>query len=556
MILAAGTPPVRSRARHVLAPVAIIRESRKRAAGSPVARAPLPPPPVAPACPSLLRDTRFLGKCRYAARSGQRSSYPSRSSRTADLAHPETPRPFPSEQVRGPVIQPGDAGYDEARAVYNAMIDQQQAAIARCADVADVMTAVQFARRQRAEVSVRGGGHNRPAWACGTTRWSSTCPLMRGVTVNPAAQTVRAEGGCVWGDVDHATAAFGLATPSGILSCTGVAGLTLGGGIGNLARRYGLTVDNLLAADVVLADGSFVTASEDSYPDLFWALRGGGGNFGVVTSFLFRCHDIGEAGTIIAGPVLYDLADTGEVMRWYREMQPILPEELSGWLALLTIPPAPPFPEALWLRKAVGIVWCYTGGRARPMRCSPRSGHSARRCWTGSSRCRSPCCRARSTRCSRPGCSGTGGPTSSTRSPTRRSPCTRSSARRCPPPLHHASVSHRRGGQPGAVRTPPRSPTGTPAGPGSSSASIRIRPTRARSRNGPGILGRAAPNLGGGAYVNFMMDEGRRPGARLVRPELRPAGPDQGTLRPGQLLPHQPEHPARQRIGRVGRAHL
>jgi hypothetical protein len=140
-----------------------------------------------------------------------------------------------------------------------------------------------------------------------------------------------------------------------------VAGLTLGGGIGYLSRRFGLTVDNLLAADVVLADGTFVTASETSHPDLFWALRGGGGNFGIVTSFTFRCHDIGEHGTIIGGPVFYDLADTAEVMRWYRELIPSLPEELSGWIALLTVPPVPPFPEALWGRKVCGIVWCYTG---------------------------------------------------------------------------------------------------------------------------------------------------------------------------------------------------
>jgi len=251
--------------------------------------------------------------------------------------------------MRGPVIQPADAGYDAARAVYNAMIDRRPAAIARCADVADVMTAVKFAGDTGQTVAVRGGGHN----AAGLGVWDDALVIdlstMRGVTVDPADKTVRAEGGCVWGDVDHATGGFGLATPSGILSTTGVGGLTLGGGIGYLARRYGLTVDNLLAADVVLADGSFVTASEDSHPDLFWALRGGGGNFGVVTSFQFRCHDVG---TVVAGPVLYDLADTAAVMRWYRELLPKLPEELSGWLALITIPPAPPFPEELWMRKA------------------------------------------------------------------------------------------------------------------------------------------------------------------------------------------------------------
>jgi FAD/FMN-containing dehydrogenase len=184
---------------------------------------------------------------------------------------------------------------------------------------------------------------------------------MRSTTVDPSGHTVRVDGGCTWGDVDHATVEFGMATPSGFLASTGVGGLTLGGGIGYLTRRFGLTVDNLLSADVVLADGTFVTADSHSHPELFWALRGGGGNFGVVTSFRFACHDIGEHGTIIGGPVLYDLADAGAVMRWYRDLLPSLPEELSGWLGLITIPPAPPFPPELWGRKSCAIVWCYTG---------------------------------------------------------------------------------------------------------------------------------------------------------------------------------------------------
>jgi FAD/FMN-containing dehydrogenase len=156
-----------------------------------------------------------------------------------------------------------------------------------------------------------------------------------------------------------------MATPSGFLASTGVGGLTLGGGVGYLTRRFGLTIDNLLSAELVLADGSVVTASNESHSDLFWALRGGGGNFGVATSFRFRCHDIGEHGVVIGGPVLYDLEDTGAVMRWYRELLPALPEELSGWLGILTIPPAPPFPEELWGRKSCGIVWCYTGSHER-----------------------------------------------------------------------------------------------------------------------------------------------------------------------------------------------
>jgi hypothetical protein len=263
--------------------------------------------------------------------------------------------------LRGDLIGPADSRYDEARRVYNGMIDKRPAAIARCRDVADVVACVRFAREHGLTIAVRGGGHS----AAGLGVWDDALvidlSLLRSTTVSPEDHTVRADAGCTWGDIDHATVAFGMATPSGFLASTGVAGLTLGGGIGYLSRRFGLTVDNLLAADVVLADGTFVTASETSHPDLFWALRGGGGNFGIVTSFTFRCHDIGEHGTIIGGPVFYDLADTAEVMRWYRELIPSLPEELSGWIALLTVPPVPPFPEALWGRKVCGIVWCYTG---------------------------------------------------------------------------------------------------------------------------------------------------------------------------------------------------
>ncbi|MGI9008743.1 MAG: FAD-binding oxidoreductase [Streptosporangiaceae bacterium] len=267
--------------------------------------------------------------------------------------------------IRGDLIIPGDAGYDEARAVYNAMIDKHPGAIARCRDTADVVACVRFARQHGVEIAIRGGGHN----AGGLAVWDDALVIdlsrLRSTTVDPEHHTVRADAGCTWADVDHATVAFGMATPSGFLASTGVAGLTLGGGIGYLARRFGLTVDNLIAADVVLADGRFVSVSENSHSDLLWALRGGGGNFGVVTSFTFRCHDIGENGLIIGGPVLYDLADAPEVMRWYRELLPSLPEELSGWIAFLTIPPAAPFPEELWGRKSCAIVWCYTGPHDR-----------------------------------------------------------------------------------------------------------------------------------------------------------------------------------------------
>src|SRR5262249_53962805 len=224
--------------------------------------------------------------------------------------------------IRGDLITPGDPGYDQARAVYNGMIDQHPAATARCRDTADVITCVRFAREHGIEIAVRGGGHNAAGLAVADGALVIDLSLLRSTTVSPENHTVRADAGCTWGDVAHATGAFGLATPSGFLASTGVAGLSLGGGIGYLARRFGLTVDNILAADVVLADGTFVTASETSHSDLFWALRGGGGNFGIVTSFTFRCHDIGEHGTIIGGPVLYDIAATAQVMRWDRGLVP------------------------------------------------------------------------------------------------------------------------------------------------------------------------------------------------------------------------------------------
>ncbi|MCD0449633.1 FAD-binding oxidoreductase [Actinocorallia sp. API 0066] len=265
--------------------------------------------------------------------------------------------------LRGELVLPGDPDYDRARAVYNGMIDRYPAAVARCRDVADVITCVRFGRAQGVPLAVRGGGHN----AGGLGVWDDALVIdlgaQRSTTVDPLARTVRVDGGCTWGDVDHATSAFGMATPSGIISTTGVGGLTLGGGIGNLTRRYGLTVDNLLSADVVLADGALIRTAPDSHDDLFWALRGGGGNFGVVTSFTFHCHPIGKEGIIVGGPVLYPLEDLEDVLRWYRAILPTLPEDLNGWFALVTVPPVAPFPEALWGRRTCGVVWCYSGPR-------------------------------------------------------------------------------------------------------------------------------------------------------------------------------------------------
>ncbi|MEE3851538.1 FAD-binding oxidoreductase [Gordonia sp. LSe1-13] len=266
--------------------------------------------------------------------------------------------------VRGPVIGPGDTDYDDVRKVYNGAIDRHPTAVVRIADVADVITCVDFARRHAMPLAVRGGGHHGAGFGVADDALVIDFRDRRSTTVDPVAATVQVDAGCTWGDVDHATGTFGMATPSGFVSTTGVAGLTLGGGTGYLTRHFGLTIDNLLSADVVLADGTFVRASSGSHPDLFWALRGGGGNFGVVTSFTFRCHRMGDDGEIIGGPVLYDIADADEVFGWYREILPSLPDELNGWIGVLEVPSAAPFPEELWRRRVCGIVWCYSGSRA------------------------------------------------------------------------------------------------------------------------------------------------------------------------------------------------
>jgi FAD/FMN-containing dehydrogenase len=264
--------------------------------------------------------------------------------------------------LRGPVIGPEDPDYDEARKVYNAMIDKRPAAIVRCADAADVMDAVTFIRDKGLELAVRGGGHSGPGLCLVDDGVTVDLSPMGWVRVDPATRTAQVGGGSEIGDLDHATHAFGLATPAGLISMTGVGGLTLGGGHGYLTRKYGLTVDNLLAADVVLADGSFVTANETEHPDLFWALRGGGGNFGIVTSFTYRLHPVDTVGVAIT---VWPVARTREVLTWYRDFLPQAPEDLYGFFAILVVPPGPPFPEELHSQKVCGIVWCHTGAPDR-----------------------------------------------------------------------------------------------------------------------------------------------------------------------------------------------
>jgi len=257
---------------------------------------------------------------------------------------------------RGRLIGPSDKDYDEARALYNGMIDKRPRVIARCTSAADVMAAVNYAREHDLLLAIRGGGHNGPGFGSCDDGLVIDLSQLRTVRVDPATRTARVDPGCTAADLDHATHAFGLAVPLGIVGSTGVAGLTLGGGTGYLTRKYGLTIDNLLEVDMVLADGSFVTASKDSHPDLFWAVRGGGGNFGVVTSFLFQAH---PAKMVFAGPIFWDAKDAKKVMATYRDFIGKAPEELGLFVGLKTVPPTDPFPQEHWNKRACALVGAF-----------------------------------------------------------------------------------------------------------------------------------------------------------------------------------------------------
>jgi FAD/FMN-containing dehydrogenase len=259
----------------------------------------------------------------------------------------------------GRLTAPDDPGYEEARRVYNAMIDRRPALIANCTTAEEVAGVVSFAANHDLLLAVRGGGHNGAG--LGTVDDGVVIDLsgLKQIEVDPGARTVRVGGGCTWGEVDAATGEHGLATPSGIISTTGVGGLTLGGGMGHLSRKCGLSIDNVLEAEVVLASGELVRASANENPDLFWAIRGGGGNFGVVTSFLFRLHDVG---TVTGGPTFWPAEAGAEILSAYREFLPNAPRELNGFFLFASVPPAPPFPEELHMQKVCGVVWCYIGG--------------------------------------------------------------------------------------------------------------------------------------------------------------------------------------------------
>jgi hypothetical protein len=264
-------------------------------------------------------------------------------------------------QIQGKIIEPSGAGYDQARKVFNGTVDKFPAYIIKCANPQDVVLAIEFGRQHQLPVAVRGGGHNAAGFGVCDGGVTIDLSAMNTVVVDPSNRLVRVGGGCTLAEVDKATQPYGLAVPSGVFSSTGVGGLTLGGGLGYLTRRYGLSIDNLLEAEVVLADGRCVKASAQSNPDLFWAIRGGGGNFGVVTSFLFQAH---EVATVFGGPMFWFIEDSPEILRWFRKFIISAPDAVSGFFATLGIPPSDHFPKELHLRKMCAIVWCCTGTEA------------------------------------------------------------------------------------------------------------------------------------------------------------------------------------------------
>ncbi len=264
------------------------------------------------------------------------------------------------DEVRGSVLLPNDVGYADARAIWNGMIEKKPGLIVQCTGAADVIASVNFARERDLPLSIKGGGHNAAGKALCDDGLMIDCSPMRSVRVDLESRTVRVGSGARLGDLDHETQAFGLATPAGADSRTGVAGLTLGGGIGWLARSHGLTCDNLRSVDLVTAAGELVHASEDLHPDLFWALRGGGGNFGVVTSFEFQLHEVGPE--VLTAQAYHRFEDAGDLLEFYREYMADAPDEVGCYAFILRVPPVEPFPEEHHGKTAAALVACYSGG--------------------------------------------------------------------------------------------------------------------------------------------------------------------------------------------------
>src|SRR5215208_1413252 len=264
-----------------------------------------------------------------------------------------------SASFRGELVGPQDSTYDEHRRVWNGSIDRSPALIARCAGVADVIAALRFARQEELEVAVRGGGHSYPGHSVCDGGIVIDLSKMKGIRVDPEARTARVQPGVLWGELDRETQAFGLATTGGFVSHTGVAGLTLGGGIGWLHRKLGLTIDQLVSVDLVTADGELVKATETENPELFWGLRGGGGNFGIVTDFEFRLNPVGP--TVLAGPIFWLMEESSNALRFYREWIKEIPEELTTIVSCRKAPPLPFVPRELRGQLVVGVVCCYAG---------------------------------------------------------------------------------------------------------------------------------------------------------------------------------------------------
>ena len=260
--------------------------------------------------------------------------------------------------LQGELVLPSDSNYEEVRKVHNGMIDKRPAMIAQCTSIADVQACVRFAKENKILLCIRGGGHNAGGLGIADDALVIDLSLMKDIQVNKDAKTVKVQGGVLLKELDAATHEVGMCVPSGIFGTTGVSGLTLGGGLGHMTRQYGLSIDNLLEAEVVLANGKLLKASAQENADLFWGLRGGGGNFGVVVSFLFKLN---PAHTIYGGPMMWELDDGEEMLRWYHNFITTAPDNINGFFAFLTVPPVDPFPQHLQLKKMCGVVWCYSG---------------------------------------------------------------------------------------------------------------------------------------------------------------------------------------------------
>ena len=452
------------------------------------------------------------------------------------------------ENVRGTVTTAEDAEYDEARRVYNAMIDRRPAVIVRPANTGDVMTAVRFAAENDLTVAVRGGSHSVPGFGTADDALVVDLSTMRGVRVDPLTQTARVEGGATWGDLNAAGYPFGLATTGGIISTTGVGGLTLGGGIGYLTRGLGLSCDNLLAADVVTADGSFHVASDKEDADLFWAIRGGGGNFGVVTSFEFRMSPVKD---IYGGPMFFELDAAGDLLRFYREFIADAPEELGCFPAYQIAPPLPFIPEDRHGEPFIAMVTCWAGDLDAGEKALQPIRDVAPRVAEHVGVMPYPALNSAFDALVPPGLQHywkanfvtelTDDAIAAHLEHGPKVPVVNSTVHIYP--INGAAPAGRAGLD--GVRLPRRHLRD-----GDRRDVARPSGQRREHRVGEGLLRRHRAALGGGGLRQLHGGGRPVPDPGELPRQLRPPGGDQASLRPGQPLPAQPEHPARLTLGR------